>query len=111
MAEELDWTNARKILEGDLLSVVLPVYNLGSSIAENLESVAACLDAGGFRYELVPVDDGSADASAEAIRAYADSFTSRHAAREAWRDVKPSAYARIASALPSALPSSTGTSS
>ena len=37
--------------------------------------------------------------------------TGRHAAREACRDVKPSAYARIASALPSALPSSTGTSS
>ena len=57
MANSLDWSNARKILEGELLSVILPVYNLGSSIAENLESVASCLDSGGFRYELVPVDD------------------------------------------------------
>ena len=47
-ANSADWTNAQKILEGDLLSVILPVYNLGSSIAENLESVAACLDAGGY---------------------------------------------------------------
>ena len=108
MAEELDWTNARKILEGDLLSVVLPVYNLGSSIAENLESVAACLDAGGFRYELVPVDDGSADASAEAIRAYADSFTSRHAARAACRPVLIAKNAGKGNALKAGFRASTG---
>ena len=108
MAEELDWTNAWKILEGDLLSVVLPVYNLGSSIAENLESVAACLDAGGFRYELVPVDDGSADASAEAIRAYAESFTSRHAARAACRPVLIAKNAGKGNALKAGFRASTG---
>ena len=108
MADELDWTNARKILEGDLLSVVLPVYNLGSSIAENLESVAACLDAGGFRYELVPVDDGSADASAEAIRAYAESFTSRHAARAECRPVLIAKNAGKGNALKAGFRASTG---
>ena len=108
MADELDWTNARKILEGDLLSVVLPVYNLGSSIAENLESVAACLDGGGFRYELVPVDDGSADASAEAIRAYAESFTSRHAARAACRPVLIAKNAGKGNALKAGFRASTG---
>ena len=108
MAEELDWTNARKILEGDLLSVVLPVYNLGSSIAENLESVAACLDGGGFRYELVPVDDGSADTSAKAIRAYAESFTSRHAARAACRPVLIAKNAGKGNALKAGFRASTG---
>ena len=108
MANELDWTNARKILEGDLLSVVLPVYNLGSSIAENLESVAACLDGGGFRYELVPVDDGSADASAEAIRAYAESFTARHAARAACRPVLIAKNAGKGNALKAGFRASTG---
>lgn len=108
MAGELDWTNAQKILEGDLLSVVLPVYNLGSSIAENLESVAACLDAGGFRYELVPVDDGSADASAEAIRAYAESFSSRHAARAACRPVLIAKNAGKGNALKTGFRASTG---
>ena len=108
MADGLDWTNAQKILEGDLLSVVLPVYNLGSSIAENLESVAACLDAGGFRYELVPVDDGSADASAEAIRAYADGFTSRHASRAACRPVLIAKNAGKGNALKAGFRASTG---
>ena len=72
------WTTTRETLGEGLLSVVLPVYNLAGSIADNLESVAACFDAGGFRYELVPVDDGSADGSAGAIRAYADGFAARH---------------------------------
>ena len=103
-----DWTNAQKILEGDLLSVILPVYNLGSSIAENLESVAACLDVGGFNYELVPVDDGSADASAEAIRAYAETFTSRHASRSACRPVLIAKNAGKGNALKAGFRASTG---
>ena len=74
----VDWSSARKILAGDRLSVVMPVYNLGGAVARNLECVAACLDEGGFRYELVPVDDGSADASAAEIREYAGAFPSRH---------------------------------
>ena len=108
MTDNLDWTNARKILEGNLLSVVLPVYNLGSSIAENLESVAVCLDAGGFRYELVPVDDGSADASAEAICAYAETFTSRHASRAACRPVLIAKNAGKGSALKAGFRASSG---
>ena len=108
MNNEQDWTNAQKILGGDLLSIVLPVYNLGSSIAENLESVAACLDGGGFRYELVPVDDGSADGSAEAIRAYAETFTSRHASRAACRPVLIAKNAGKGSALKAGFRASSG---
>ncbi|MGN0846905.1 MAG: glycosyltransferase [Kiritimatiellia bacterium] len=63
-----DWTSARKVLEGDLLSVVLPVYHLAGVIERNLEAVVACLDAGGIPYELVPVDDGSCDGTAAALR-------------------------------------------
>ena len=62
------WTNARKVLKGDLLSVIMPVYHLADTIESNLDSVAACLDAGGIPYELVPVDDGSADGTAAALR-------------------------------------------
>ena len=108
MADGLDWANAQKILGGDLLSVILPVYNLGSSIAENLEYVAACLDKGGFRYELVPVDDGSADGSAEAIRSYAESFTSRHASRAACRPVLIAKNAGKGNALKAGFRASAG---
>ena len=63
-----DWQNAREVLEGGLLSVILPVYHLADTIESNLESVVAYLDAGGIPYELVPVDDGSGDGTADAIR-------------------------------------------
>lgn len=63
-----EWTSAQEILNGGLLSVILPVYRLADSIESNLVSVANCLDAGRIPYELVPVDDGSGDGTAEALR-------------------------------------------
>lgn len=63
-----EWKNAREVLKGDLLSVILPVYRLSETIEANLEAVASCFDAGQIPYELVPVDDGSGDGTAEALR-------------------------------------------
>ena len=68
MQTATDWQNAQEILRGDLLSVILPVYHLADTVEENLAAVAACLDAGGIPYELVPVDDGSGDGTAAALR-------------------------------------------
>ncbi len=68
MSGDGGWSCVREVLGEDLLSVILPVYRLGETIEANLDAVAACLDAGGFRYELVPVDDGSGDGSADALR-------------------------------------------
>ena len=65
---ENDWSCVREVLGEELLSVILPVSRLGETIEANLDAVSACLDAGGFRYELVPVDDGSGDGTAEALR-------------------------------------------
>ncbi len=66
--ESKEWANAREILKGDLLSVILPVYHLADAVVSNLIVVADCLDAGGIPYELVPVDDGSGDGTAGALR-------------------------------------------
>lgn len=66
------WSCAREVLGEELLSVILPVYRLGGTIEENLDSVAKCFDEGGIRYELVPVDDGSGDGTAEALRRAAE---------------------------------------
>ena len=68
METAAEWQNAQEILTGDLLSVILPVYHLADTVESNLMSVAACLDAGGIPYELVPVDDGSGDGTAAALR-------------------------------------------
>ncbi|MBR1588742.1 MAG: glycosyltransferase [Kiritimatiellae bacterium] len=62
------WACAREVLGEELLSVIMPVYRLGGTIEANLDSVAKCLDGGGIRYELVPVDDGSGDGTADALR-------------------------------------------
>ena len=58
------------------LSVVLPVYNLGSTIAANLREIATLYADKGLRAELIPVDDGSSDNTRAALldvaQAYAD---------------------------------------
>ena len=68
MSGDGEWSCVREVLGEDLLSVILPVYCLSETIEANLDAVADCLDAGGIRYELVPVDDGSGDGTAEALR-------------------------------------------
>ena len=67
-ADGQDWAVVRETLGGETLSVILPVYHLADEIEANLGLVADCLDAGGVRYELVPVDDGSGDGTAAALR-------------------------------------------
>ena len=71
---EDSWQMARKALGGETLSVILPVYNLASTVGDNLAAVAKVLDEGGFPYEMLPVDDGSDDGSADAIRRFAADF-------------------------------------
>ena len=58
---------AREALpEGPEISVVVPVFNEEGSIAELYAAIAAALD--GERYEVVFVNDGSRDRSAERLR-------------------------------------------
>lgn len=77
MANENEiWAQASACIGEGRLSVVLPVYNLGASIAENLRKIAALYTSHGLRAELIPVDDGSTDSTRAAIesvaREYAD---------------------------------------
>jgi glycosyltransferase involved in cell wall biosynthesis len=52
-----------------LLSVVIPVYNRAALVHRSLES---CLRQDYDRFEVVVVDDGSTDGSADAVRQHAD---------------------------------------
>ena len=51
------------------LSVVIPAFNEAQRLPGTLEKLRLHLDARGTPYELVVVDDGSSDATAEAARA------------------------------------------
>lgn len=53
--------------ESGMLSVIMPVYGLEPVIRRNLTVVNDFLN-GNLPYEIVPVDDGSLDASAEVLR-------------------------------------------
>jgi len=70
-ATEEQWKLVRETVGEDRLSVVMPVYSLADAIAANLESTAQLFESHGVRAELVPVDDGSPDATGERILAFA----------------------------------------
>jgi glycosyltransferase involved in cell wall biosynthesis len=54
------------------LSVVIPVRDEAARLPETIEALLAALDGSGFDAELVVVDDGSSDGSADAARAAAE---------------------------------------
>ena len=69
MAEDDEsWEIARRTVAEGRLSVIMPVFNLAGSIRENLLATAELFASHGLRTELVPVDDGSSDGTAEALR-------------------------------------------
>ena len=51
-----------------LLSIVIPAYNEGARIERTLQRVMACVERQGWDAEVLVVDDGSADATAEIVR-------------------------------------------
>jgi glycosyltransferase involved in cell wall biosynthesis len=52
------------------LSIVVPVYNEEENLPLLLPELRAVLDSTGLRYEVIFVDDGSRDRSAEIVRAF-----------------------------------------
>ena len=66
------WALTREAVGDGRLSVVMPVYNLASEIADNLAKTAELFESHGVRAELVPVDDGSSDGTASELRRAAE---------------------------------------
>ncbi len=56
---------------GELLSVVIPVYNESETLPELRRRLAAVLDELTLDAEVILVDDGSSDGSAEVVRSFA----------------------------------------
>ncbi|WKZ81664.1 MAG: glycosyltransferase family 2 protein [Acidimicrobiia bacterium] len=51
------------------VSIVLPVFNEAGHLAEEVTRIRRAMDASRYSYEIVVVDDGSTDGSAEELRA------------------------------------------
>ncbi len=52
------------------ISIIIPVYNEEEGIAGDLDKIFECMDASGYEYEVIVVDDGSTDHSADVVRRY-----------------------------------------
>ncbi len=52
------------------ISIIIPVYNEEGGIAGDLDKIFECMDASGYEYEVIVVDDGSTDHSADVVRRY-----------------------------------------
>jgi glycosyltransferase involved in cell wall biosynthesis len=56
------------------VTVVLPCYNEQDHVMKEVERISAALDASGFSYELLAIDDKSTDSTLAVLRAAAASF-------------------------------------
>jgi len=52
-------------------SIVIPAFNEGARILDALQSVVACIRASGWSAELIVVNDGSTDGTAQIVREFA----------------------------------------
>src|SRR5215467_7183957 len=52
-------------------SIIIPAFNEGARIPETLKSVVDCIRARGWRAEVVVVNDGSTDDTADFVRDFA----------------------------------------
>jgi glycosyl transferase family 2 len=60
------------VIVGDSLTVVMPAFNAEAHIAGTIDALATAAEGSGFAAELVLVDDGSTDATADVARTAAD---------------------------------------
>ena len=56
------------------VSIILPCYNEQDHVVLEVERISATMDASGFSYELLVIDDASTDATLERVRGIADKY-------------------------------------
>jgi polyisoprenyl-phosphate glycosyltransferase len=68
--EEMSPLETQLPVREQLISVIIPVYNEEQGIAEVLNGVFECMDQSHYEYEVLVVDDGSTDRTAEVVRQF-----------------------------------------
>jgi glycosyltransferase involved in cell wall biosynthesis len=72
-----DWASARRQVGSGSLSIIMPAYNLGATIAANIQEVLRVF-AGRIPFEIVLVDDGSTDNTSAEIEKLARNVRELH---------------------------------
>ncbi len=67
---EEKWALTRETIGSDRLSIIMPLYRLASEARANLKAVADLFERHRVETELVPVDDGSGDGTAEILESF-----------------------------------------
>ncbi len=52
------------------ISIIIPAYNEEQAIGEDLKRIFDCMDSSGYEYEVIVVDDGSTDHTADIVRRF-----------------------------------------
>jgi len=63
-----EWTDAPQTNAAVAISVVMPAYNEAGMVGAQIEIVREVMDRAGYPYELIVVDDGSQDDTANIVR-------------------------------------------
>jgi glycosyltransferase involved in cell wall biosynthesis len=61
------------------VTIIIPAYNEEQAIEDDLEKIFGCMDAAGYDYEVIVVDDGSTDHTVEAVRRFPRAQLIQHA--------------------------------
>jgi len=65
-------------MAGPQLSIIIPAYNESARIERTLERVMSCVEKQGWDAEVLVVDDGSIDATAEIVQMWMDRYPRLH---------------------------------
>ena len=62
----------------DFVSIVIPIFNEESAIGHDLDVLIQTMEASGYEYEVIVVDDGSTDHGADIVGQYSRVCLIRH---------------------------------
>src|SRR5690242_14467804 len=67
---ELQWDSSPETAATVAISVVMPAYNEAVMVGQQIERIQKVMDATDYPYELIVVNDGSKDNTADVVRQY-----------------------------------------